>query len=105
MPEYIQIQTYVRGTRETFAEILHHHQIVLKKLGNNDDRVSTWLGELTWPTSDEGSFGDIYASPFTLFPAGSPGLTCAGMDVTLYTVTPVQSLEDPLPWIGFNLLF
>lgn len=105
MPEYIQIQTYARGNRETFPEILRRYQAVLRKIGCSDDRVSRWLNELRWPILDEDSFGDIFASPFILFPDSPKALTCAGMDVTLYMVTPVQSIEDLPPWIGFNLLF
>ena len=62
-------------------------------------------GALTWPQTDDDSFGDIYASPFMLFPDSPKVLQCEGMDVTLYTITAVQRLEELSPWIGLNLLF
>ncbi len=106
MSEYTQIQTYARSDQHTFSSILRKYRIVLERLGCDDQQVIEWLSQLSWPTSDDDSFGDIYASPFILSPAAEKQITCAGLAVSLFMVSPVPILEETQPcWVGLNLLF
>jgi hypothetical protein len=105
MAEYIQIQTYAQADAETFPEIVRRYRVIIEKFGIDDARVLEWLQSLTWPVSEEEGFGDIYASSFVLSPHSQYPIRSTGMDVTLHTITPVQSMEDIPPWVGFNLLF
>ncbi len=103
MPDYVQIQTYAACDKRTLEGVLERYRNVLERLGCNDQRLLAWLSQITWPASEEDSFGDIYASPFTL--AAGETLTCAGMDVSLYPESGAPTLEIRPAWLGFNLLF
>ncbi|EFH87684.1 hypothetical protein [Ktedonobacter racemifer] len=107
MATYAQIQTYaIYEDQEDFAELLTRYQDTLKELGCDDQDVLAWLDEITWPESEEESFGDIYPATFTLRPAQGKPITCAGIDVSLYPNIGVPTLdEEPQPWIGINLQF
>lgn len=103
MPDYVQIQTYATCDQWTFESVLARYRDVLERLGCCDQQLFTWLSQITWPTSEEDSFGDIYASPFTLSSDGT--VSCAGMAVSLYTEPGAPTLEIRPAWLGCNLLF
>ncbi len=106
MPEYVQIQTYATCDRRIFHSVLQLYRETLEqRLGCNDPQLIAWFSQINWPTSEEDSFGDIYASSFELAPEKSGKITCAGMDVSLYTQLAVPVLENRPDWVGFNLLF
>ncbi|HLZ59145.1 MAG TPA: hypothetical protein VKR06_19550 [Ktedonosporobacter sp.] len=105
MPEYVQIQTYATCTARTFPEVLQQYKEAIERAGCKDQNVLNWLAQIKWPTSDDDGFGDIYAAPFALTPAGVAGVECDGMEVSLYLNAAVPSLEQPPSWVGFNLLF
>jgi hypothetical protein len=105
MPASIQIQTYATCDRRTFGDVLQRYCKVLERLGCNDLQLFAWFAQINWPTSEDDSFGDIYASSFELAPANRRTLTCAGIDVSLYTQPGVPSLEILPTWVGFNILF
>jgi hypothetical protein len=104
MPEYAQVQTYATCDEHTFTNILHRYKTTLEQIGCDDQRVMTWLTQLTWPYSDD-SFGDIYAYPFILSPGNITEIECVGMDVSLYVRSAAISIEEQPAWVAFNLLF
>lgn len=99
-----QIQTYASCSQETFPGVLRRYQDVLIHLGCTDKQVLNWITTISWPESDDDSFGDIYAAPVTIVPAGTTGLECSGIEISLYTQPAIPSLVDLPSWIGFNLL-
>jgi hypothetical protein len=100
-----QIQTYASCTQDTFTDTLMRYHDALIRLGCTDTQVLDWLTSITWPTSDDDSFGDIYAAPVTLAPTGNEQITCAGIEVSLYAQSAIPTIEEPPSWVGFNLLF
>jgi hypothetical protein len=102
---HAQIQTYVSCRQDTFTAAIMRYRDALIDLGCTDTQVLDWLTSITWPTSDDDSFGDIYAAPVTFSPASHKPITCAGIEVSLYTQPAIPTIEEPPSWIGFNLLF
>lgn len=100
-----QVQTYASCTQNTFADALVRYHHALTQLGCTDTQVLDWLISITWPTSDDDSFGDIYAAPITLAPASGKSITCSGIEVSLYTQSAIPTIDEPPCWVGFNLLF
>ena len=105
MPEYAQVQTYATCDEHTFTNVVHRYKTALARIGCRDQRIMTWLTQISWPVSDDDSFGDIYASSFVLSPGSPTEIVCAGMDVSLYLNSAVISLEEQPAWVAFNLLF
>lgn len=105
MTEYTQIQTYATYDRDNFSELLDRYRDVLEGLGCAEEEVLEWLTDIQFPTGDDDSFGDIYAAPFVLTPRGAASIECAGLSVSLYTVSGVPSVEKQPSWLGLNLLF
>ncbi|GCF07157.1 hypothetical protein [Dictyobacter arantiisoli] len=99
-----QIQTYATCTQVTFPDILYRYREALIQLGCTNQQVLEWITEITWPTSDDDSFGDIYAAPVRLTPPDTAGLECVGIEISLYGEAAVPSLKDLPTWVGFNLL-
>ena len=99
------MQTYASCTQATFTDALMRYHHALTQLGCTDTRVLDWLTSITWPTSYEDSIGDIYAAPVTLAPANDKPITCSGIEVSLYTQSAIPTIDEPSPWVGFNLLF
>ena len=100
-----QIQTYASCTQKIFVETIMRYHDALIRLGCTDTQVLDWLTSITWPTSDDDAFGDIYAASVRLAPAGYEPIICAGIEVSLYAQLAVPTVEDMPSWIGFNLLF
>ncbi len=100
-----QIQTYASCTQDTLTDTLMSYHDALIRLGCTDAQVLGWLTSITWPTSDDDSFGDIYAAPVTLAPTGNEQITCAGIEVSLYAQLAIPTIEETPSWVGFNLLF
>ncbi len=105
MPEYIQIQTYAKCNEDTFTTLLKRYRDVLRQLGCEDRHVLTWLSTLSWPTSEDDMFGDIYAAPFTLSLDNMNDITCAGSHVSVFSSSAAPSIEELPTWLGLNLLF
>lgn len=108
MTGYIQIQTYAtcdKRNTHTFISIIERFRDTLQRLGCKDEQVLEWFLQISWPSSDDDGFGDIYASSFELNPEGSEPITCAGVDVSLYIQSAVPSIDEPPAWVGLNLLF
>ena len=103
VPDYIQIQTYATCDKWTYQEVIARYRDVLERLGCDDQQLLEWLSQISWPTSEEDSFGDIYAASFTLTTGGT--LSCAGMDISLYSEAGAPTMEVRPAWLGFNLLF
>jgi hypothetical protein len=99
-----QIQTYTSCSQETFPEALQRYRHALIHLGCTDKQVLAWITTISWPLSDDDNFGDIYAAPVTIVPAGTTGLKCSGIEISLYTQPAIPSFEELPSWIGFNLL-
>jgi hypothetical protein len=100
-----QIQTYSSCRQETFTNAVRRYRDALARLGCTDTQVLDWLTSIIWPTSDDDSFGDIYAAPVTLAPTGNQPIISAGIEVSLYAESAIPAIEEPPSWIGFNLLF
>jgi hypothetical protein len=100
----VQIQTYASCSQETFPEALQRYRQALIRMGCTDQQVLAWITTITWPLADDDNFGDIYAAPVMIVPAGTAGLECSGIEISLYTQPAIPSLEDLPSWIGFNLL-
>src|SRR5215469_8964831 len=100
-----QVQTYASCTQDTFTDALMRYHHALTELGCTDMQVLDWLTSITWPTSDEDSFGDIYAAPITLAPTSDKHITSSGIEVSLYTRSAIPTIDEPPSWVGFNLLF
>jgi hypothetical protein len=99
-----QIQTYASCIRETFPDALQRFRNTLMHLGCTDQQVLDWITTISWPASDDDNFGDIYAAPVAIVPAGTAGLECSGIEISLYTQPAIPSLVELPSWIGFNLL-
>jgi len=102
---YAQIQTYASCMQDTFANAVLSYRNTLARLGCTDMQVLNWLASITWPTSDDDNFGDVYAAPVTLTPANHEPITCSGIEISLYAQLAVPTIEEPPSWVGFNLLF
>ena len=100
-----QIQTYASCIQDTFTDTIMRYRDALILLGCTDTQVLDWLTSITWPTSDDDNFGDIYAAPVTLAPTGNEQITCTGIEVSLYAELAMPTIEEPPSWVSFNLLF
>jgi hypothetical protein len=100
-----QAQTYASCTQDTFTDALMRYHNALTQLGCTDTRTLDWLTSITWPTSDDDSFGGIYAAPVTLAPVSNKHITSSGIEVSLYTQPAIPTIDEPPSWVGFNLLF
>jgi hypothetical protein len=105
MTEYTQIQTYATYDRNNFSELLHRYRDVLERLGCSEEGVLEWLTAIPFPECDDDSFGDIYAAPFVLAPTKAAPIECAGLSVSLFTISGTPSIEQQPLWIGLSLLF
>jgi hypothetical protein len=104
MSTQAQIQAYASCTQESYSDVLQRFRLALEHLGCKEQAVLDWVTEITWPESDDDSFGDIYAAPVILNPSGAESLTSAGIEVSLYTQPAIPSLEELPSWVGFNIL-
>ncbi len=104
MPAQAQIQTYTTYTQATFPELLQRFRTTLIRLGCEDEQVLDWVISISLPESEDDSFGDVYASPVTLAPAGVQKITCEDIEIALYTKLAVPSIEELPSWISFTLL-
>ncbi len=100
----VQVQTYASCTQDTFSDVIMRYHHALTHLGCTDTQVLAWLTSITWPSSDDDNFGDIYAAPVTLAPANHEHITCSGIEVSLYAQSAIPTIEEPPSWVGFNLL-
>ena len=109
MLDYAQVQTYATCNERTYAMVASHYRLVLEQLGCTDTQVLQWLDALQWPSAEDDGLGDIYAAPFTLVPiqgeANTKSISCAGLEVSLYTDAAIPSIGALPTWVGFNLLF
>jgi hypothetical protein len=105
MSEHVQIQTYATCTQQTLQEVLQRYQNVIAHLRCDDPQALAWISQIEWPTTDDDTFGDIYAAPFRLTTDQKQGIDCIGMSISFYTRLAVPSIETLPTWIGFNLLF
>ena len=105
METWAQIQTYSSCMQDTFTNIIMCYRDTLMHLGCTDTQVLDWLTSITWPTSEDDSFGDIYAAPVTLAPPDCHPITCAGIEVSLYAQLAVPTIEEVPSWVSFNLPF
>lgn len=105
MPENIQVQTYATCDESTFSSILQKYRVVLERLHCTDQQLLAWITQISWPLSDDDAFGDTYPLAFELMPQVGEAISCAGLEVSLYTQSAVPTFEDPPAWVGFNLLF
>ncbi len=103
--QYIQIQTYAHCNEYLFTTVCKAYQMALQHLHCGDERVLDWLAQLRWPHNEDESFGDIYASPFTLMPDESSSIACEALDLSLFLHSSTFELEETRPWANFNLLF
>jgi len=99
-----QIQTYASCTQQNFTEKLQLFRLALEHLGCDDPDILSWVTDITWPESEDDSFGDVYAAPVILTPPDAKSLTSVGIEISLYTTLAVHSLEEIPSWISFNLL-
>jgi hypothetical protein len=104
MAQQAQIQTYASCTQTTYSSVIERFHHALIRLGCTDQQVLDWVTDIHWPASDDDNFGDIYAAPVTLAPAGVEPLTSEGIEISLYTQPAIPSLEDLPSWVSFNFL-
>ena len=104
MPNHTQVQTYAACSQDTFPPVLQCYWEVLSRLGCVNQQVRDWLTYISWPVSDDDAYGDVYAFPVTIAPAPGEEITCAGIEVSLYTQSGMPTIEEPPSWVGFNLL-
>jgi hypothetical protein len=98
-----QIQTYTTYTQATFPELLSRFRAALVRLGCTDQQVLDWVVSISLPESEDDGFGDVYASPVTLKPAGTQSIVCEDIEITLYPELAVPSVEELPSWVGFTL--
>src|SRR2546429_2220744 len=104
MPNNTQVQTYAASSQDTFPPVLQCYWEVLSRLGCVNQQVRDWLTYISWPVSDDDAYGDVYAFPVTIARAPGEEITCAGIEVSLYTQSGMPTIEEPPSWVGFNLL-
>ncbi len=104
MSIYAQVQTYTSCTQKTFTLVLQRYREALAGLGCENTAVLEWISAICWPRTDDDAFGDIYAAPLRLAPTATSSITCAGLEVSIYTTSVVLGIEEPSAWVGFNLL-
>lgn len=54
MPEYSQIQTYIRCNRETFKDNLEQFQLLLNEIGFSDNYILANFNNIEWIEEDNG---------------------------------------------------
>jgi hypothetical protein len=103
MPSQAQIQAYATYTQTTFPKLLQRFRAALTRLGCEDEHILDWVMSVSLPEADDDSFGDVYALPVTLAPAGVQKITCEDIEIALYTQLAVPSIEELPSWVGFTL--
>ena len=69
MPNQTQVQTYDTCNQATFPSVLQRYWEALSRLGCTDQQVRNWLTHISWPVSEDDTYGDVYAAPVTIAPA------------------------------------
>src|SRR5437667_2953727 len=90
-----QVQTYASCMQDTLTDTIMRYHNALTHLGCTDTQILAWLTSIAWPSSDDDSFGDIYAASVTLAPANYEPITCSGIEVSLYAQAAIPTIEEP----------
>ncbi|GCE23275.1 hypothetical protein [Dictyobacter kobayashii] len=105
MPEYAQVQTYVRCDKNTFPEVVHQFRQVLEHVHCISPGILDWLSHLNWPSWEQGyannaptimlqsQAGVFLARPYVYFPQSDEEEKWAGW-VELAILFEAESLQE-----------
>lgn len=98
MPEYVQIQTYVACSKDTFSAVIPLFRQVLERVHGLSPEVLNWLSRLEWPSWEEGY--PVYSPTFLL---QSQGQTFSARPYMLFPIA--EKEERWADWVELGIYF